>query len=96
MYYYFLAQIKINDETVYKQYLDKAGYVFSRFEGEYLAIDNEPQVLEGKWDYTRTILIRFKSKKDFEKWYYSEEYQQILKHRLRAAECDTVLIKGMD
>ena len=96
MYYYFLAQIKINDKEIYQQYLDKAGHVFSGFDGEYLAVDNEPHVLEGKWDYTRTVLIRFKSKRDFENWYYSEKYQKILKHRLQAAECDTVLLKGTD
>ena len=44
--------------------------------------------------YTRAVLIRFDSKDDFETWYQSDEYQGILKHRLSAAECDTILIRG--
>ncbi len=96
MKYYFLAQIRINDEEEYQKYLDQAGHVFSRFNGEYLAVDNAPQLLEGSWDHTRAVLIRFGSKKDFESWYYSEEYQEILKFRLAASDCDTILVQGLE
>ena len=96
MSYYFIAQIKINDENEYKKYIDKAGAVFKRFNGEYLAIDNDPIVLEGKFDYTRCVLIKFKNKFDFENWYKSDDYQKILRHRLKAADCDTILVKGLD
>ena len=96
MYYYFIAQIRIDDEEVYQRYLDEAGHVFSRFSGKYLAVDTAPELLEGKWNYSRTVVIRFNNKKDFEQWYYSKEYQEILKHRLEASHCDTILVKGME
>jgi len=96
MYYYFFAQIQIDDEEAYQRYLDKAGHVFSEFNGKYLAVDDSSQVLEGSWNYTRAVLIRFSSKKDFEEWYYSAGYQEILKHRLEASHCDTILVKGME
>ncbi len=95
MYYYFIAQIKINDHAGYQRYIEKSGEVFSRYKGQYLAVDNHPEVLEGRWNYTRTVLIRFESKKDFNDWYHSEEYQEILKYRLSAADCDTLLVRGM-
>ncbi len=96
MSYFFIAQIKINDSSEYQKYVDKVSEVFNKFNGEYLAVDDSPSVLEGEWDYTRTVLIKFKSRSDFEAWYNSEEYQTILKYRLKAANCDTVLIKGAD
>ena len=95
MSYYFLAQIKINDEAEYQKYIDKAGAIFKKYKGEYLSVDNEPLLLEGEWDYTRSVLIRFDSKNDFMNWYHSDEYQEILAHRLNAANCDTILIKGL-
>ncbi|MCK5147109.1 DUF1330 domain-containing protein [bacterium] len=95
MSYYFIAQIKIYDESEYQKYLDKSESIFSKFNGEYLSVDNGPIILEGKWDYTRTVLIKFKSKSNFDDWYNSVEYQKILKHRLNAANCDTLLIKGL-
>lgn len=96
MSYYFIAQIKINDDIEYQKYIDKAGEIFKRYKGEYLAVDNDPIVLEGDWNYTRTVMIRFKSKTDFYDWYYSADYQKILKYRLNAADCDTILVKGLD
>ena len=94
MKHYFVAQIKIKDEIEYKKYIDKAGDIFKKYNGNYLSVDNEPLILEGKWDYTRTVLIEFESKKKFEDWYNSNEYKEILAYRLKAADCDTLLIKG--
>ena len=96
MTHYFVAQIRINDPAEYEKYLERFDEIFSRYNGEYLAIDESPTLLEGNWDYTKSVLIKFGSKKEFEEWYYSEEYQAILKHRLNAAKCDTILIQGVD
>jgi len=96
MKHYFLAQIKIHDPDEYEKYLEKFDDIFARFKGEFLAIDESPIILEGNWDYTKSVLIKFASKRDFKDWYYSDDYQEILKHRLNAAECDTILTKGVD
>lgn len=96
MSYYFSAQIKIDDPKGYEEYVSRTDDVFSKYKGEYLCVDNCPVVLEGEWNYTRSILIRFDSKEDFQAWYNSEDYQNILKYRLSAAQCDSILIKGLD
>ena len=93
---YFVAQIKINDPIEYGKYLDKFDEIFSRYKGVYLAIDESPAILEGQWDYTKSVLVKFASKKDFEDWYYSDDYQKILKYRLSSSRCDTILIEGVD
>lgn len=95
MSYYFIANIKINDEVEYQKYIDKAKSIFKKYNGEYLVVDNEPIVLEGTWNYTRAVLIKFESKNDFDNWYNSEEYKEILVHRLKAADCDTILAKAL-
>lgn len=96
MKHYLVARIKVNDREEYEKYLENFDDIFSRFRGEYLAIDESPAILEGNWDYTKSFLVRFNSKKKFEDWYFSEDYQRILKHRLRASKCDTILIEGVD
>ena len=96
MTHYFVAQIRINDHEEYEKYLENFDDIFSRFKGKYLAIDESPTLLEGNWDYTKSVLIKFDCKKDFEDWYYSKDYQMILKHRLKAAKCDTILLEGID
>ena len=96
MSYYFVAQIRVDDPVEYEKYLEKFDDIFSTHKGEYIAIDESPVVLEGKWDYTKSVLIKFPTRQDFDVWYYSDDYQAILKHRLKAAKCDTILVQGLE
>ena len=93
---YFIAQIKIKDPEEYKKYLVGVDEVFAKFNGKYLTVDGEPEVLEGNWNYTRVVVIEFPNNDDLKKWYNSSEYQNILKYRLKAADCDTVIAKGLN
>ena len=94
MEYYFIVQIRINNPNDYKKYIEKADEVFNKFNGEYLAVDDHPELIEGNWNYTRLVLIKFKCREDFKAWYNSEEYKNILKYRLASADCDTILVEG--
>jgi uncharacterized protein (DUF1330 family) len=96
MKHYFIAQIRINNPIEYEMYLERFDDIFSQFKGEYLAIDEAPVILEGDWNYTKSVLVKFNSKQDFEDWYYSDDYQSILKHRLNSSDCNTILVEGVD
>jgi uncharacterized protein (DUF1330 family) len=50
---------------------------------------------QGRWDYNRIVLVTFDSREEFDALYPSDDYQKILKHRLKAADCDTILVKGL-
>ncbi len=91
---YFIANIRIHDRQEYDKYLSSVDEVFAKFNGKYLAVDEQPSVLEGAWNYTKAVLIEFPSEKDLRAWYESEEYQQILKYRLQGAQCDAILVHG--
>jgi uncharacterized protein (DUF1330 family) len=97
MSFYFLAGITIHDHDMYQKYLEEAGEVFSKYKGTYLAVDTSPEVVEGDWvEGQRAVLIRFDSREDFVAWYHSSEYQDILKYRMAAAQCNTILVNGLD
>jgi uncharacterized protein (DUF1330 family) len=96
MAYYFSAQIKIMNQSEYDRYLENFDEIFSRHKGSFLAIDESPTVLEGEWNYTKSVLIRFNTREDFEAWYFSKDYQEILKYRLNAAISDSVRLEGID
>lgn len=93
---YFVAQIHINDTDEYQKYLNGVDGVFSKFNGKYLAVDGNPEVLEGSWSYSRVVIVQFPCEEDLKRWYNSSEYQEIVRHRLRAGKCDTILVKGLD
>jgi uncharacterized protein (DUF1330 family) len=91
---YFLAQININDPIEYNRYLEGFDRVFKKYNGKVLAVDENVKVLEGKWPYSRTVLIQFPSELELLNWYDSPEYQQLARHRQNASSADIALIHG--
>jgi uncharacterized protein (DUF1330 family) len=91
---YIMARIAIEDPEEYGRY--QAGFldVFSRFEGELLAVSDEPQVIEGEWTHTRAVLIRFPDADEARRWYESPEYQALAKHRWNASKASIIAVVG--
>lgn len=92
---YFVAQITIHDRDGYSQY--EAGFlpVFEKFNGRLLAVDESPDVVEGTWNCTRTVLIEFPDRDDAMAWAESAEYKEIAKHRWAASTANVALLKSL-
>ena len=54
----------------------------------------EFELVEGKWEHPRTIVIKFPSYEKAQEWYKSEEYKPIKKIRLDNALSNGIIIKG--
>lgn len=82
---YAIAQIRIDDPERYRQY--EAGFmeIFQKYGGEILAVDDDPEVVEGDWPYTRMVVLRFDDEAAAETWYRSPEYQELAKHRFASS-----------
>lgn len=92
---YAIALLNIEGRESYTKYEQGFMEVFSKYEGELLAVDEEPTVVEGEWPYTRTVLLRFPSLEEFNRWAGSEEYQAIAQHRYQAAKANITVIKAL-
>lgn len=92
---YFLAHIDIVNEAEYKKYLDGTDEVLAKFKGKYLAVDKNPETLEGERAAGRTVIIEFPDEAELRRWYDSPEYQEILRHRLKAARCHAMIVHGL-
>ena len=94
MAHYIVAQIDIHDRERYAEY--EAGFmdVFANYNGTMLAVDEAPQVIEGEWPCTRTVIIEFPSKPEAEAWYNSDAYRQIATHRHAASVGNVALVAG--
>lgn len=91
---YFLARITIHDPAGYARYLEGTDAPLARFGARVLAVDEAPQVLEGAWPCTRTVLIAFPDETTGRAWYDSPEYREIAPLRFRSATTDAVFLKG--
>ena len=69
--------------------------VFEKFKGRLLAVDEAPEVLEGTWNCTRTVLIEFPSREDALAWAGSAEYQEIARHRWAGSTANIAMIRSL-
>ena len=91
---YIVAQINIHDTEEYSKYGAEFGPIFTRHAGQGVAFSEAPDVLEGEWDYGRTVVLRFQSRKAALGWYNDPDYQRIVKHRWAASDANLILIEG--
>ncbi len=93
---FIVAQINIEDRDTYARYESGFMEIFDRYDGELLAVDEAVSVLEGNWDYTRTVIIRFPDEAAARSWYGSDDYQALVQHRFAASAANLVIVKGLD
>ena len=93
---YIVARIDIDDRERYAQY--EAGFmeIFARHGGRLLSVDEAPEVIEGEWPATRTVLIEFPDREAAMAWYRSEDYQQLAQHRFAASRGDIAMLTSLD
>ena len=93
---YIIARFKIHDRSQYDKY--SAGFleVFEKFDGKMLSVDENPTVLMGDWDDTRSVIIEFPSKKSALAWMTSDDYQAIAKHRDAGSTASSILVEGLE
>jgi uncharacterized protein (DUF1330 family) len=60
-----------------------------------LSFDRKPEVLEGEWHGSQTVVLEFESVEAAREWYHSEAYQKAAKLRRAAADCNGVIVSGL-
>ena len=91
---YLIGTIDVKNHEAYKEYLSKVTDIVKKFGGEYLVRAGEYTVIEGKWDYPRNVVIKFRSYEKALEWYNSEEYKPVRQIRLDNSVGNQIIIKG--
>ena len=91
---YILSRLTIHDRDEYAKYESQFDEVFAKFDGSLLSVDEEPLVLAGEWQDTRSVIIEFPSKQAAFAWMQSAEYQRISKHRNAGSTMSSILVKS--
>jgi uncharacterized protein (DUF1330 family) len=61
-----------------------------------LVVERQPEVLEGEWPATQTVVLEFASVEAARAWYRSDSYQAAAAIRQAAAACDVVIVSGFE
>jgi uncharacterized protein (DUF1330 family) len=93
--YVILTEV-ISDPDGMAAYSRAAGPSIREGGATVLVVERQPEVVEGEWPATQTVVLEFESVEAARAWYRSESYQAAAKIRQDAAECDVVIVSGFD
>ena len=88
---YVLAVIDKKDLETYQRYAE-AGFVSVQGFDLEVTVAEPPEVLEGSFPGTTTILMRFKTMEEAKRWYHSDLYQAAIPMRHAAGETAFVIM----
>src|SRR5437867_12819295 len=66
---YVIAQGKIENRGLIDQYVAKVIPTIESHQGRIVAFDEEPEVVEGPIEHSRTVILEFSSMTAFHAWY---------------------------
>ena len=92
---YVIAQINVKHKEGFRAYAEKVPQTIKNLGGKYLVRAGDFQIKEGKWDFSRNVIIEFPSYEIALKWYNSDEYKPIKQMRLDNAEGNLIIVKGI-
>lgn len=91
---YVIVNVEIQDHTAFEDYVRNVPAIVRRFGGEYLAVTDSPQVIEGAWEPHRLVLVRFPDMKKANAFLRSPEYAPWKELRQRATTSEMVAFEG--
>ena len=84
----------IRDQPRYDGYVGKALPTIIQQGGRPIVVHDNPEVLEGQWHGSRTVVLEFDSVEAARAWYRSPEYQAIVGERHASAEANAAIVGG--
>ena len=92
---YAIFQINVTNKNEYEEYVKLAPSIVKKYQGEYIVRGGKLEVLLGKWDHPRTVIVKFPNYETATKWYHSEEYFEIKKIREENSEGNCIIVNGV-
>lgn len=93
---YLVVDSDLTNPDLYESYKVRAKPLVEKYGGEYLARGGKLSIKEDTlWTPTRMVLIRFPSNEDAERFYQSDEYQEVLKISKQSARRTVFMLEGM-
>jgi uncharacterized protein (DUF1330 family) len=95
---YWIARAKIHDRNEYRKYTDLVGDILTRYGGKVLARGGRFQVLEGREEFSRFILVEFPTFAQGAACFHSDEYNHAAAFRRAngVGEVEIVMVEGRE
>ena len=91
---YFIAQYRVEDLALYREYQKGSAPTIAKYGGELVAFDVASEPIEGDPPGPQTVILKFEDAAAARKWYDSPEYQAEVGKRLKATQGFAVLAQS--
>ena len=91
---YLISDITVLDEERYAGYRARVSDQIRQFGGEYLVRGGKVEGLEGDWQPSRVVVVKFESIAAAKKWWGSEEYGELKALRQATTETKMIVVEG--
>lgn len=92
---YIIADINVQDPARYPEYTGQVLATIEKFGGRFIARGGNAEVLEGKWQPNRIVIIEFPDMASLKGWYTSPEYAPLIKLRQKYSEGNMICLQGV-
>lgn len=92
---YLVAMVKVHDPETYKKYTARTPDVIQQHGGRFVVRGGPVETVEGPEFKDRLVVVEFPSMEAFKNFHASEEYQEIMKHRLASADSTFIVAEGV-
>jgi uncharacterized protein (DUF1330 family) len=93
---YVIFTEDIHDEPAIGAYVQQAIPTIIQAGGRIIVADDAPELIEGSWHGTRTVVLEFDSVEAARNWYRSAEYQGVVGLRHAAANSNAAIVAGFE
>ena len=92
---YILAYVDVTDPVQYEQYKTLSTKAMQVHGAEPLVRGGKTEPLEGEWNPTRIVVLKFPSYDAAKTFYNSEEYRAARNARANAANMNMIVVEGI-
>ena len=91
---YWVARVNIDENDAFQEYATKAKSAIEKFGGKYHVRGGKFEVVEGKHEFSRNVIVEFESFEIAKDCFNSKEYQEARTFRIGKADFNGIIIEG--
>ena len=93
---YIIVDVKINNPEEYDEYKKLTPASVEAFGGSFIARGGTTETLEGDWNPSRVVVLRFPNADRARQWWSSKEYSIAKLIRQGSADTKMILVDGVN
>jgi uncharacterized protein (DUF1330 family) len=91
---YFVVELEITNQAAMEPYRASVGATITQYGGRFLTRGGATELIEGRPEPKRIVILEFADTAAVKRWYNSPEYQKILPGRLDNSTSRAFIVEG--